>query len=125
MAALRRTFRAEFLNRVSDVIVFRPLERGDLLTITENQLRQIRERAAALGVTLEWSAEALSTLAERGYDPVYGARALQRYLRAHVEDALAEQFLSGALGSGDRAAVSLLDGEPLVRRQASEAGPGE
>ena len=125
MAELRRTFRAEFLNRVSDVIVFRPLERGDLLTITENQLRQIRERAAALGVTLEWSAEALSALAERGYDPVYGARALQRYLRAHVEDALAEQFLSGALGSGDRAAVSLLDGEPLVRRQASEAGPGE
>ena len=116
MDELKKTFRAEFLNRISDIIVFHPLEPAEVRSIAENQLRQVSARAAALGVELGCSEEALQHLAEKGYEPVYGARALQRLIRSKVEDALAEQLLSGALSSGDRAEVVLLDGEPVVRR---------
>ena len=125
MDDLKKTFRTEFLNRVSDIIVFRPLEREDVELIAANHLRQVRTRAAALGVELFCGGEALRAISEQGYDPVYGARALQRLIRSRVEDALAEQLLAGELSSGDRAEIVLLDGEPTVRKADPPSAPAE
>ena len=121
MDELKRTFRAEFLNRVSDIVVFHPLTEEDVRAIATEQLRKVRERAAALGVELSVRSGAMDWLAARGYDPVYGARALQRLIRSRVEDPLSELLLSGALVSGDRAELALIDGAPAVRR--AESGP--
>ena len=89
--------------------------------ITEKLLREVQLRAKGLGLELSWTEEAVRALSESGFDPVYGARALQRTVRARVEDALAEQLLSGALRSGDRVRVETENGETVLRRPDQSA----
>ena len=105
-AELRRTFRPEFLNRVDETIVFRRLSREDCAEIARRLLAQTVSRAAALGVTLKANEDCTVSLAERGYDAVYGARPLRRLIRGEVEDALATCLLDGTLASGDTAVLS-------------------
>jgi len=114
-AELKRTFRAEFLNRIGDIVIFRALSRADIRAIAECQLSAVQERSRALGVELRLGEPLLDRLAETGYDPVYGARALQRQIRAQVEDPLAERLLSGELKSGDVARAELEDGRIVIR----------
>ena len=112
LEALRRTFSPEFLGRLSEVIVFRPLTAEQLCRIAEKELEAVRSRAAALGVTLEWdpgTAEELSKRCGGG-----GARAVRRLVRSRVEDGLADMLLSGALRSGDRARVVCAGDGPTV-----------
>ena len=111
MGAVRDEFRPEFLNRIDDVIVFDKLTREDLRQIVEIQLEQLVERLAARRIDLSVSSDALDLLAERGYDPVYGARPLKRVLQKDLADPIATAILEGRYGDGDTAKVMVQDGE--------------
>ena len=101
LSEVRRTFRPELLNRLDDMIVFRPLSEADMRAITRRMLEQTAARAASLGLTLQSSEDSVEKLAREGFDPAYGARPLRRAIRSEVEDAIAEQLLTGAAHAGD------------------------
>ena len=103
MGDLKRTFRPEFLNRIDDIIVFERLSKENIVSIARNMLAAVAERTASLGIELYVSDEAADYLAEKGYDPAYGARPLRRTIQSMVEDAIAEKLLDGELRSGDKA----------------------
>jgi len=97
---LNRHFRPEFLNRIDDIVVFRPLEREDLRRIVDLQLDRIRELADALGVSLEIGDDVKDLLAREGYDPVYGARPLKRVIQTRIQNPLALRLLEEDVGEG-------------------------
>ena len=114
MAELRQTFRPEFLNRVDDAIVFRRLTPADVRRIARSLTDAVRERMRALGVQLEVTDAALDLLAERGFDPTYGARPLRRCICTQLEDPAAEALLSGRTGPGDRLIADAKDGKLVL-----------
>ncbi|MFP3882469.1 MAG: ATP-dependent chaperone ClpB [Actinomycetota bacterium] len=111
MEAVRNEFRPEFLNRIDDVIVFDKLSREDLREIVEIQMVALRKRLDDRGIDLAVSGDALDLLAERGYDPVYGARPLKRVMQKSLADPIATAILEGRYGDGDTIKVSVADGE--------------
>ena len=115
MAELRaRPSRPEFLNRVDDAIVFRHLTPADVRRIARGLTDAVRERMRALGVQLEVTDAALDLLAERGFDPTYGARPLRRCICTQLEDPAAEALLSGRTGPGDRLIADAKDGKLVL-----------
>jgi ATP-dependent Clp protease ATP-binding subunit ClpC len=98
--ALKRVFNPEFLNRIDDTIIFHSLERPDLLEIVGIQVRELSKRISAQGITLELTKQAREFLAERGYDPAYGARPLRRAIQKYLEDPIAEELLKGKYPEG-------------------------
>ena len=112
MEALRKTFRPEFLNRVDETILFRPLEQKEMEEVARRMLAKLSHRMGELGIALEAEEGAVSLLAKKGYDPRYGARPLRRAIRSAVEDPLAEEILHGALSAGDTAVLAS-EGEEL------------
>lgn len=92
--ALRKVFNPEFLNRVDDVIVFKPLEKDDIFKIIENLADELFKRIRDLSYSVEISKGAKEFLTEKGFDPKYGARPLKRAIQRYVEDPLAEEILS-------------------------------
>jgi ATP-dependent Clp protease ATP-binding subunit ClpB len=102
---LREHFRPEFLNRVDEVIVFRPLTREQLTAIVDIQVEQLRRRLAERKIELVLTDSARALLAERGWDPVYGARPLKRTIQRLVQDQLAMRLLRGEFGEGDTVEV--------------------
>jgi ATP-dependent Clp protease ATP-binding subunit ClpB len=105
LEALRQHFRPEFLNRVDDVVVFHPLGREHLRRIVDIQLARLQARLVDRNLELEFTDAARDWLAERGYDPVYGARPLKRVIQNAVETALAQRIISGEVRDGDRLSV--------------------
>jgi ATP-dependent Clp protease ATP-binding subunit ClpB len=101
MAELRRAFRPEFLNRVDDIVIFHPLGRGEIDRIVDLQLGRLRKLLAERDLSLELSSEARTFLADRGYDPQYGARPLKRALMRYVQDPLSRRLLEGEFHPGD------------------------
>jgi ATP-dependent Clp protease ATP-binding subunit ClpB len=114
MAAVHEAFRPEFLNRIDDVIVFDKLTEADLRQITEIQLRSLRQRLEARRIDLQVTEDALDLLAERGYDPVFGARPLKRVLQKELVDPIAAAILEGRYGEGDTVKVSVESGELIL-----------
>ncbi|MFL5495407.1 MAG: AAA family ATPase, partial [Gemmatimonadales bacterium] len=98
---LRNHFRPEFLNRVDDIIVFRPLSREDLIQIVEIQLRHLDALLAARRLKLDVTPEAREFLAVQGYDPVYGARPLKRVIQRELQNPIALEVLEGNFREGD------------------------
>jgi ATP-dependent Clp protease ATP-binding subunit ClpB len=119
LEALRATFRPEFLNRIDEIVVFHPLSREHLAQIVEIQLGRLRGLLAGRKITLESSDEARALLAERGYDPVYGARPLKRAIQQLVQDPLALALLRGDFGESDTVVADVRDGQIVFHR------PGE
>ena len=101
LSQLRGHFRPEFLNRVDDVVVFRPLTRGDIVQIVDLQIDRLGALLADRKLHLEVSAEARAFLAELGYDPIYGARPLKRVIQARIQNPLALHVLEGTFSEGD------------------------
>ncbi len=119
---LRQHFRPEFLNRVDDVVVFRPLAREDIRAIVDIQLARLGALLADRKLGLEVTDEARTLLAELGYDPVYGARPLKRVIQARVQNPLALEMLEGDFGEGDTVVVDRDgDGVTFRRRVAAAA----
>jgi len=106
-AVLEGHFKPEFLNRIDEVIIFRPLTKAVILRIVDLQLELLRKRLAERKIGLTVSAEAKELLAERGYDPVYGARPLKRTIQREVQNPLAMMILAGDFEEGDTVAVSV------------------
>jgi ATP-dependent Clp protease ATP-binding subunit ClpB len=115
MAELRAHFRPEFLNRVDDIVLFRRLTLPQIERIVDLQTDELRRRLAEHGATLELTGAARRAIAEHGYDPVYGARPLRRYLAHELETRIGRALLSGELNEGAVIRVELLDGELNVR----------
>jgi ATP-dependent Clp protease ATP-binding subunit ClpB len=113
MQALRQHFRPEFLNRVDDIVVFHALERDDVRQIVDIQLRRLEARLADRNLTLEFTDAARDYLANRGYDPVYGARPLKRAIQQEVETPLAQQIVAGTVRDGATARVDAKAGGGL------------
>jgi ATP-dependent Clp protease ATP-binding subunit ClpB len=104
--ALRQTFKPEFLNRVDDIIVYRPLDRDDLLQIIDLQLKHVERLLEARGLHLEVDQGAKELLVGQGFDPVYGARPLKRVIQREVQNPLALAILEGQYEDGDTIRVS-------------------
>jgi ATP-dependent Clp protease ATP-binding subunit ClpB len=98
---LRNHFRPEFLNRVDDIIVFRPLSRSDLVRIVDLQLVRLEQLVAARNLRLEVTPQARELLAEQGYDPVYGARPLKRVIQRELQNRIALALLEGTFNEGE------------------------
>jgi ATP-dependent Clp protease ATP-binding subunit ClpB len=110
LAELRAHFRPEFLNRVDDIVVFRPLAREDLDHIVALQLGRLRSLVSAKGLVLDVDAAAMSWLAETGYDPLYGARPLKRVIQRELQNPIAMQVLEGTYSEGESIRVRVKDG---------------
>jgi ATP-dependent Clp protease ATP-binding subunit ClpB len=107
---MREFFRPEFLNRIDEIVEFRPLSREQLAEIVELQLERLRARLAERGLGLELTDAAKEHLAEAGWDPTYGARPLKRALQRLVENPLALRLLEGEFAEGDTVRVEVTDG---------------
>jgi ATP-dependent Clp protease ATP-binding subunit ClpB len=121
-AALRDTFRPEFLNRIDEVIEFQALTREQLGEIVELQLARLRARLGERAIGLRLTDEAKELVAEAGWDPTYGARPLKRALQRLVENPLALRLLEGEFEAGDTVLVDARDGE-LAFEKAPVAEP--
>jgi ATP-dependent Clp protease ATP-binding subunit ClpB len=108
---MREVFRPEFLNRIDEIVEFRPLTREQLAEIVELQLERLRARLADRGLELELTDEAKQVLAEAGWDPTYGARPLKRAIQRLVENPLALRLLEGDFVDGDKVRVDARGGE--------------
>ena len=111
LAVLRDNFKPEFLNRVDEIIVFRALTQEQLASIVEIQLHRLEKRLAERKIALVVTDAARKLLAERGWDPVYGARPLKRAIQRLVQDPLAMQMLEGRFSEGDTVEVDAKGGE--------------
>ncbi|WP_433228108.1 ATP-dependent Clp protease ATP-binding subunit [Actinomadura formosensis] len=110
MRRLRESFRPEFLNRIDEIIVFRRLEAGQLRQITDLLLDETRRRLRAQDVDVDFTPEAVDWIAERGYQPEFGARPLRRTIQREVDDQLADLLLAGDLEHGRHVEVSAVNG---------------
>ena len=114
---LRRHFRPEFLNRVDDVVVFKPLGREQIRHIVELQLDRLRRMLSERRIQLEITPEAADLIAEEGYDPAFGARPLKRALQRLVQNPLAVKLLEGEFNDGDRIVVASAEGQIVFRKE--------
>jgi ATP-dependent Clp protease ATP-binding subunit ClpB len=113
---MREVFRPEFLNRIDEIVEFRPLTKEQLGEIVELQLARLRTRLADRGIQLELTDEAKQVIADAGWDPTYGARPLKRALQRLVENPLALRLLEGEFADGDSVRVDARGGELVFER---------
>src|SRR5205809_4340228 len=106
MAVVRANFRPEFLNRIDEIILFHRLKRGEMGKIVEIQMSRLRKLLEDRKITIVLEPSAREWLADKGYDPVYGARPLKRVIQKFVQDPLAELILSGGIKDGEKVVVS-------------------
>ena len=111
MEEVKRVFTPEFLNRVDEIIVFRPLKQKEIEQIVELLMKETKNRLKEHGMDIELTPEARAFIAREGYDPNFGARPLRRAIQRLVEDPLSELILSGTFKEGDRIIVTLEDGK--------------
>ncbi len=110
MAELREHFRPEFLNRVDEIVLFKPLTLNEIKKIVTLQLGLLRDRLAERNIDLELTDAAKEHVAREGYDPIYGARPLKRYLQREIETALSRKILKGEVTDNSRVLVEFSDG---------------
>jgi ATP-dependent Clp protease ATP-binding subunit ClpC len=118
----RRVFRPEFLNRLDDVIIFRPLGKPELVQILDLEVAKVMDRLKHKNIRVELDAKAKDFLVEKGFDPAYGARPMRRAVERFLEDPLAEEIIKGAFHEGDPILVSV-EGDKLAFSQKSKADP--
>lgn len=114
MAEVRTKFRPEFLNRLDDIILFHRLQRSEMTKIVDIQIARLQKLLVDRKIKIEVDEQAKTWLANRGYDPAYGARPLKRVIQRHVQDPLAEQILAGGVKDGDTVVVSVRDGDLTI-----------
>ncbi len=120
LETLRQTLRPEFLNRIDEIVIFKPLGKGEIEAIVKIQLAHLVKRLAGKRIALELTPAAEEVLASEGYDPVYGARPLKRTIQRLVQDPLALQILNGTFAEGDTIVVDAKRGQ-IGFRKAVEA----
>jgi ATP-dependent Clp protease ATP-binding subunit ClpB len=108
-------FRPEFINRIDEIVRFRPLTEDDIARIVGIQLQQLEKRLAGRRLSLDVSEEAVAWLAKAGYDPAYGARPLKRVIQRHIADPLALALLGGRYSEGDTVWVDVAGDELVLK----------
>jgi ATP-dependent Clp protease ATP-binding subunit ClpB len=111
LSDLRRHFRPEFLNRVDDIVLFKPLTLEEIEQVVDLMLNDVRSRLADRDITLELSQKAIEFIAEQGFDPVYGARPLRRFISHELETSIGRALIGGEVLDGSRIRVDLTGGE--------------
>ena len=117
MAELRASFRPEFLNRLDEIILFKPLTKENLKGIIDILMRGLKRRLADKTLKLEVTDSAKTLLIDRGFDPVYGARPLKRYLQSSAETLIAKEILRGELPAGSTLVLDAENGELVCKKQ--------
>ncbi len=117
MDELRASFRPEFLNRLDEIIMFKPLTKDNITGIVELLLKELNDRIADRDLTVELTDAAKSFVVERGYDPIYGARPLKRFLQKNVETLAARTILSGEVGMGDVIGIDVKNDELVAEKR--------
>ena len=120
----KKVLKPEFINRLDDLIVFHPLAKPELFRIVDLEISKVVDRIKAKEIAIELEESAKSFLAEKGYDPDYGARPMRRAVERYLEDPMAEELLRGNIKSGDTVKVSAADGK-LVFATAEGSSSGE
>jgi ATP-dependent Clp protease ATP-binding subunit ClpC len=121
--SLKRAFRPEFINRVDAVVIFRSLNKEDIQKIVTIELDKVAERLKEHNLILTPSSEALSSIAEQGYDAEFGARPLRRVIQQKVEDPLSDKLLSGEFANGDAIDVNVNDDGEIILEKSDERLP--
>jgi ATP-dependent Clp protease ATP-binding subunit ClpB len=121
MAELRRHFRPEFLNRLDDVVLFKPLQSAEIRRIVDLLLVGLRARLAERRITLEVSDTAKTFLGNQGYDPVYGARPLKRYVQRELETRIGRKLIAREIADGSRVLVDVANGALAIETKAAAA----
>ena len=109
--ALRQEFRPEFLNRIDEIVVFKSLGREEILQIVDLLVEEVQERLSDRGISIELTGRAKEWIAEKGFDPAFGARPLRRTVQRYLETPLARKVLAGEIGDGGRFTVDAVEGE--------------
>ena len=117
MNDLRNHFRPEFLNRLDEIIMFKPLSKDNIGNIVGLMIKDLNKRLEARELNVELTDEAVRNIADNGYDPVYGARPLKRYIQKTVETASAKLILEGGVGPGDTILIDAADDGSLFARK--------
>ncbi len=115
MRELRAHFRPEFLNRVDDIVLFKPLSVENIKGIAERMIKDLRERLDDQQIKLTLTEEAKELIAREGFDPVYGARPLKRFIQRQIETKLARAIIAGKLPPQSEAVIDEADGELVVK----------
>ena len=115
---VRRAFKPEFVNRLDEMVIFHPLSKDNLAQIVEFSIEQMQTRLADRRLTLGVTPAARAWLADRGYDPVYGARPLRRLMQREIDDHLARALLAGDVRDGDTVRVDVADGGESLKVEA-------
>ena len=102
---VKKAFKPEFINRIDDIIVFRPLSKEDLKGVINLEIKQVIDRLKNRGIDVTMTTEALEFLIEKGYDPNYGARPLKRTIQRYIEDTLSEDIIAGKFKEGSKVTV--------------------
>ena len=110
MGDLKAHFRPEFLNRLDEIIMFKPLTKDNVGKIVDLMVKELSDRLADQELSLELTDAAKQMVVDNGYDPVYGARPLKRYLQNYVETLTAKKILSGDVHAGDTIVLDVKDG---------------
>jgi ATP-dependent Clp protease ATP-binding subunit ClpB len=117
MNVLRATLRPEFLNRVDDVIMFRPLMRKEIKGIIKIQLKHLHDQLSAQGIDLEFTDYALDYLSQRGFDPQYGARPLKRVIQKEIINMLSKKIIAGEIDKAKPVVIDVFDGVVVMRNE--------
>jgi ATP-dependent Clp protease ATP-binding subunit ClpC len=122
MEEAKKTFKPEFLNRLDDVIVFRALSKADLIRILDLEIGKLDDRLKSKLMPLYLDEKAKTFLAEKGFDPMYGARPMRRAVERYLEDPLAEELLKGGLHTNEPVYVTVMDDRLQFTQKTSAAG---
>jgi ATP-dependent Clp protease ATP-binding subunit ClpB len=114
MGVVRSHFRPEFLNRVDEIILFHRLQRSEMGAIVDIQMARLAKLLVDRKITLDLAGDARQWLADKGYDPAYGARPLKRVIQKHVQDPLAEMILAGSIKDGETVPVAVGPGGLMI-----------
>lgn len=117
MLLLRQTLRPEFINRIDEVVMFRPLSKNNLKGIIKIQLQDLKNRVAEQGIQMSFTDYALDYFVQHGYDPQFGARPLKRLIQKQIINLLSKKIIAGEIDKDKEVIIDVFDGVVVVRNQ--------
>jgi ATP-dependent Clp protease ATP-binding subunit ClpB len=118
LAMLKQTVRPEFINRIDEIVMFTPLSNANITTIVGLQLNNVTKMLALQGITMDATSQAIAHLAEKGYDPQFGARPVKRVIQRDVLNKLSKEILAGTIATDSIILLDAFSGELVFRNQS-------